>query len=87
MDALELLTLSVSLFGFYTYFKLKNSLNKASNTFMSKEVNRMVHENAIAYDSYTSEGRFFKRGIALIKNDNGKYDLIPQVKVCEAGLN
>ena len=54
---------------------------------MSKEVNRMVHKNAIAYDSYTSEGRFFKRGIALIKNDNGKYDLIPQVKVCETGLN
>ena len=87
MDALELLTLSVSLFGFYTYFKLKNALNKASNTFMSKEANRMVYKNATAYDSYTSEGRFFKRGMALIKNDNGKYDLVPQVKVCETGLN
>lgn len=48
MDALELLTLSVSLFGFLSYFKLKNSLNKASNTFMSKEANRMVYKNAIA---------------------------------------
>lgn len=87
MSLLELSMLSISLIGFYTFYKIKKSLKSEKNSFMGKEASRIVFQDAKVDDSYSSEGRVYTRGLSLIKNDKSKkYNLIPQAKVCDIGL-
>ena len=88
MTLIELLFLSISLIGFYTYFKIKVSLKNTNNSFMEKEAARILFKDCEANLDYEPEGRFYKRAIALIKDKkNNKYNLISQAKICENGLN
>ncbi len=87
MSLLELSMLAISITGFYTFYKIKKSLNSEKNTFMEKEAERIIFKDAKVDDSYSSEGRVYTRGLSLIKNDKSKkYNLIPQAKVCDIGL-
>ena len=68
-------------FKLYQISKMNNSTG-----FMSEESKRVLFQNAIINDEYTSSGRVFTRGMSLVKFKNGKYDLIAQAKVCDIGL-
>jgi predicted small secreted protein len=87
MSLLELSMLSISLIGFYTFYKIKKSLKSEKNSFMGKEASRIVFQDAKVDDSYSSEGRVYTRGLSLIKDkESKKYTLIPQAQVCDIGL-
>lgn len=87
MSAFELIMLFMSLMAFYIFYKIKKSLNSEGNSFMGKESSRILFEDAKVNDSYSSEGRVYTRGLSLTKNsETGKYNLIPQAKVCDIGL-
>ena len=62
MSLLELSMLSISLIGFYTFYKIKKSLKSEKNSFMGKEASRIVFQDAKVDDSYSSEGRVYTRG-------------------------
>lgn len=88
MSVFEIIMLFISLVAFYSYYKVKKTLNSDNDSsFMTKEASRIVFEDAKVDDSYSSEGRVYTRGLSLIKNEQtGKYNLIPQAKVCDIGL-
>ena len=84
------LTLSIILFLISTYAILKLlyvSNNKRKNHFMINESARIIYGNAEVKEDYTSQGRVYTRGLALIKNDgDSKFTLTSQAKVCDIGL-
>lgn len=90
MDFISIFFLSMSLISFYLFFKLKSILknNENSSSDMEKEAHRVLFENAIDNfnGNYPLEGRMHTKGLSLIKDTNGKYTLIPQIKVCDTGL-
>jgi predicted small secreted protein len=84
------LTLSIILFLISSYAILKllyvNS-NTRENHFMVNESARIMYNNAEAKEDYTSQGRVYTRGLALIKKDgDSKFTLTSQAKVCDIGL-
>ena len=48
MTLIELFFLSISLIGFYTYFKIKVSLKNTNNSFMEKEAARILFKDCEA---------------------------------------
>ncbi len=88
LGVFEIILLSFGLICIYYSWKLNKLLNsKNKSQFMAKEASRIVFEDAKVDDSYSSEGRVYTRGLSLIKNEQtGKYNLIPQAKVCDIGL-
>lgn len=88
ISALEIILLTIGIIGLYYSWKFKKLLNSENKSqFMTKEASRIVFEDAKVDDSYSSEGRVYTRGLSLIKNEQtGKYNLIPQAKVCDIGL-
>ena len=85
------LIISIMLFLISTYFIFKllyiNNDNK-ENHFMVNESARIIYDNAEVKENYTSQGRVYTRGLALIKKDgDSKFTLISQAKVCDIGLS
>ena len=88
LGVFEIILLTIGLVCIYYSWKFKKILNSENNSqFMVKEASRIVFEDAKVDESYSSEGRVYCTGISLIKNEQtGKYNLIPQAKVCDIGL-
>ena len=87
---LGVITITMLIFSFicfYIYFKFKKMLHRNTNdSFMLNEASRIIFKDAEVKAGYSSQGRVYCRGLALIKSENGKYTLIPQAKVCDIGL-
>ena len=85
------LTISMLLFAIsiYPMFKLLFTRNnEKENHFMINESSRIIYDNAEVKENYTSQGRVYTRGLALIKKDgDSKFTLISQAKVCDIGLS
>ena len=64
----------------------KKTIKKQEYNFINKETNRVLYENAREYENWNSQGRLFIRGMAMIVNDDGIPELIPQAKLTDIGL-
>lgn len=72
--------------AYYAFKLYRISKTNKKSGFMNSESERILFNNAVINDNYTSSGRVYTRGMALVKAKNGKYDLVAQAKVCDIGL-
>ncbi len=69
------------------YIMYKLSKTSKSNPIIREEVSRIVTDNVRVEDDYTSGGRVYTRGLAVIVDEESKkYKTIPQAKVCDIGF-
>jgi len=89
MDIIITILLFLGLFSLYYAIKFKKLMNDKSNrnSFMEKEAERFFFKNNEIDEYWDSQGRDFRKGMALIKNEKtGKYKLIATGRVVETGL-
>lgn len=69
----------------YVIYKLTKTEN--NNPIIKNEARRIVLDHAQVGDDYTSGGRVYTRGLAVVVDETTKkYKTIPQAKVCDIGF-
>jgi len=80
---MEVLFLGISVFITILVIDLLYSFKK--NNFIKEEAKRCSNDYCKSDDSWSSKGRLYTNGFAVIKTKNGK-ELIKQSKLCDMGI-
>ena len=70
-------------------FLWKNLFRKRDSTdeFLASEADRCLHHFCeIPLDGWSSRGRLYSSGLAVIKDQDGKFRFVKQKKLCDLGI-
>ena len=77
----------VGMFGLFFLFDLYKMRAIFTSSFLQNESARFFNDNSQAPNDYTSEGRTYTKGMAIIKDkETNKLKIITQAKPCDIGL-
>lgn len=85
MEILYILIIGIFLAIILEVVKVRNS-NKRPKTFLESEAERVIFNNAEELEGWSSQGRSFTRGIAMITDKDGNRKLIAQSKLADGGI-
>jgi len=87
MELIGLILLIVGIFSLFVTIRLILKIDIFKSEFLKNESIRILSDNARVDENYTSQGRIFTRGLAVVKDkESDKFRIIAQAKPCDIGL-